>query len=134
MAKTAQTMVSDALRWIGVLEGEETATAAELVSGLDALNGMMHGFGPRGIAYAHVNLAATDTVNVPEEQVRNVMFLLGNELAPEYEVALSEGRMAQVIAALQQLQAAYHLQEPAVTDAALRPRWFGRYSNVSRVD
>lgn len=107
MAKTAQTLVSDALRWIAVIDGEETATAAELVSGLDALNGMLFNFPPRGINYTHAALAATDNVNIPDAQLRNVMFLLGQELAPEYGVTLSDGRMGQVNTALVQLQAAY---------------------------
>lgn len=134
MAKTAQTMVSDAMRWLGVIAGEETASAAELVQGLDVLNGMMAAFGPRGIAYAHTTLTATDTVNVPDEQVRNVMFLLANELAPEYEVTLSDSRVAQIINALSQLQAAYFLIEPAPSERALSPRWYGRFgTNVSRI-
>ncbi len=130
---TARDIVTMALRWLGVIAGEETASASELIQGVDVLNGMMHGFGPRGIAYSHVSLTATDVVNVPDSQVRNVMFLLGNELAAEYEVELSPGRVAQVINALSQLQAAYFIVEPAPSDMALRPRWFARSSNVTRL-
>lgn len=134
MAKTAQILVSDAMRWLGVISGEETASAPELVQGLDVLNGMLHGFGPRGIAYAHTALAATDNVNVPDEQIRNVMFLLAHELASEYEVVLGETRQEQITNALSQLQAAYFMPVEAPSDLALRPRWFGTLSNISRLD
>jgi hypothetical protein len=133
MAKTAQTLVSDALRWLGAIDGDETASATELTQGLDALNGMMFAFGPRGIAYAHTTLAATDTVNVPDEQIRNVMFMLANELAPEYEIALNEQRAMQINDAMRQLEAAYFFPVAAASDEALRPRWFGSYSIV-RID
>lgn len=134
MAKTAQQTISGALRWLGIIASEETASAAELVQGLDTLNGMLFGFGPRGIAYAHTMLAATDVVNAPDEQIRNVMFLLANELAPEYETPLGDSRQMQVMDALSQLQAAYFLPVEAPTDPALRPRWFGRSTNISRLD
>lgn len=130
---TARDLVTKALRWLGILAGEESASASELLQGVDVLNGMMHAFGPRGIAYTHTTLAAADTVNVADEQVRNVMFLLGAELAPEYEVELSPGRVAQAINALSQLQAAYFIAVDATSDMALRPRWWGRSTNVSRI-
>ena len=132
---TARDLVTKALRWLGILSGEEAASASELLQGVDVLNGMMAGFGPRGIAYTHTTLAATDVVNVPDEQVRNVMFLLGAELAPEYEVELSPARVSQVVNALSQLQAAYYMVEPAPSDLALRPHWPYRYSSgISRLD
>lgn len=131
--KTAQTLVSDALRWLGVLNAEETANATQLVQGLDVLNDMLAGFGPRGIAYAHTTLAATDTVNVPDEQVRNVMFLLANELAPEYEVALSDMRVSRIVDALNQLQAAYFYPVEADIGSVLGPRYSGRFS-IRRLD
>lgn len=133
MAKTAGTLISDAFRWLNVVAGEETASAAETVGALDTLNGMMAAFGPRGIAYAHTTLAATDTVNVADEQVRNVMILLANELAPEYEVTLGEGRQEQVTNALTQLQAAYFLQPVAGSEPLLRRRTFVT-GNISRLD
>lgn len=133
MTKTAETLVSDALRWLGVLAGEETATAAELASGLDTLNGMLAGFGPRGIAYDHTTLAATDIVNVPDAQVRNVMFLLARELAPEYEVVLSDNRVSQIVDALSQLQAAYFYPVTADIESTLSTRYTGRFS-IRRLD
>jgi hypothetical protein len=133
MAKTAQTLVADALRWLGVNAAEETASSTELAQGLDVLNGMLAGFGPRGIAYAHTTLEATDTVNVPDEQVRNVMFLLANELAPEYEVVLSDARVAQIVDALNQLQAAYFYPVEADINSVLGPRYSGRFS-IRRLD
>lgn len=133
MAKTAQTLVSDAFRWLGVTDGEEALTAAELTQGLGTLNDMMAAFGPRGIAYAHTTLAATDNVNVPDEQIRNVMFLLAAELAPEYEVELNDRRAMQINDAMRQLEAAYFFPVAARSDEALRPRYFGSFS-ITRID
>ncbi len=109
MAKTANQIIDGAFRWLGILESEETSNAAEGVDALDVLNGMLFNFAPRGIAYTHVTLIATDNLTLADAQLRNVMFLLGNELAPEYEVSLSDKQQAQVAEATNQLQAAYPL-------------------------
>ena len=73
---TANDIISRAAKRINVLAGEEALGAAEAVDALQSLNDMLFGFGPKGIQYVHTTLTATDTVNFPDEQLRNVMLML----------------------------------------------------------
>ena len=57
---TANDIINRAGRRTKILEGEEAFAAAEAVDALQLLNDMMHGFGPRGIDYAHTTPAATE--------------------------------------------------------------------------
>lgn len=124
---TAREVINRAARRIHILEAEEALTANELVDCLQIMNDMMFGFGPAGIQYAHVQLAAGDTVNVPDEQIRNVTLLLGYELADNFGVVLTPVAAAAIQAAKLELQAYYLLVNPAVPDRALRRRRFGYF-------
>lgn len=118
---TARQVILRAARRVRILAGEETMTAAELADGLQLLNDMMHGFGPRGIKYAHTTLAADDPVNVPDELIRNLVLLFAEELAVDYGKTLGELLASEVINARNEMQAAYWVQPPADTDPMLRP-------------
>lgn len=125
MSTTALALMTRAFRRLAILEGEEALSAAEAVDGLDTLNEMMAGFGPRGIEYVHATLASGDVVNVPDEQTRNVMLLLCYELADEYGIQISQKLAQQIAQAESQLQAAYYVAKPALVDHALRNRRYG---------
>jgi hypothetical protein len=124
---TAQDIINRSARRIGMLANEEAMTSAEMVNALQAFNDLLHGFGPMGIKYAHTTLAAADTVNFPDEQLRNVMILYCKDLADEFSIPISQSLAADINRAQSELQAAYLVINPAVPDRALRsrrPAWF----------
>lgn len=122
---TAREIILRAGRRLKIVAGEETMTAAEMTDALQLLNDMMHGFGPLGIHYAHTTLALADTVNVADEQLRNLVLLLCKEMAMDFGSPLGELLAGQVIEATNALQAAYWVQPPADTDPMLRPKPYG---------
>ena len=122
---TAGDIINRAARRIGFLANEETLTATEMANALQALNDMLFAFGPMGIRYVHTTLLQTDTLNVPDEQVRNVMLMFCKDLADDYTLALSPSLLADILNAKQELQAAYLVINPAVPDRGLRRRRAG---------
>ncbi len=121
---TAQQLIEDASSRINVLAAQEALNADEMVKGLRILNQMMFSFPARGIQYVHVELAQTDTVNVPDGQVRNVMLLLCDDLADEFGMPISTDLRSDIMRAEQQLQAYYFVATPAkINRGLLRWRW-----------
>ena len=121
---TAQQVIERALRRINVLAEAEAVSAAGMVDSLQIMNDMMFGFPPRGIQYVHADLAASDTVNVPDAQVRNVMLLLCDDLADEFGMPISPDLRSDIMRAEQQLQAFYFVSAPAkIGRGLLRWRW-----------
>jgi hypothetical protein len=133
-SQTAQQILTRALRRLKILAAEEVMDAAQLADGLVTMNGAMHGFGPDGIYYVHADLAATDTVNMPDELIDSLVWMIAYALAPEYGYAFSEGESVALINAKNKLQAAYWVQPPADTDPLLRPYPWRYSSNISRID
>lgn len=127
---TANDIINRSMRRIGVLADEEALSAGAMTNALAAFNDMLHGFGPMGIQYAHVTLTATDTVNVPDEQLRNVMILFCKDQADEYQMPISQSLASDINRALLELQAAYLVINPAVPDRALRSRRTGNFDFV----
>lgn len=125
---TARQVIDRAARRINILAAEESLNANEAVDCLQILNDMMFGFGPAGIQYVHTDLAATDTVNVPDEQVRNVTLLLCYELADNFGVNLDAVTAAAIVSAKLELQAYYLQVNPAVPDRSLRRRRMGWFN------
>lgn len=125
MPATASDIISRSARRIGLLANEETLSSAEVTNALQGLNDMLFAFGPAGIAYVHSTLGLTDTLNVPDEQVRNVMLMFCKDLADDYTLALSPSLLTDIMNAKQELQAAYLVINPAVPDRALRRRRAG---------
>jgi hypothetical protein len=125
---TANDIINRSMRRIGVLANEEALSAGDMVNALAAFNDMLHGFGPMGIAYAHTTLAASDTVNFPDEQLRNVMILFCKDQADEYQMPISASLATDINRALLELQAAYHVQPPAQFDPILRRHLVGRFN------
>ncbi len=124
MSATAQQVIERALRTLNVLAAEEAVTANDMVDCLQILNDMMFGFPPRGIQYVHVTLAKGDTVNVPDAQVRNIVFLLADDLADGFGAVISPDLRTDIMRAEQQLQANYFVSEPAkIGRGLLRWRW-----------
>ncbi len=125
---TPNDIITRASRRIGILAGEEALTAAEMADSLQIMNDMMAGFGPRGIEYVHVPLALTDTVNVPDEQISNLTYMLCEELSLEFQITLGPLIAERITGAKLELQAGFLVINPAVPDRAIRRRRLGWYS------
>jgi hypothetical protein len=120
------------MRRLKQIAGEETMTAAELADGLVTMNGLMHGFRTKGIHYAHTDLTATATVNMPDELIDSLTWLIAEGLAPEYGYAFSPKEELQILAALQALQAGYKYIPPAPSPRGVLRNMTGRYFNIER--
>lgn len=130
---TALDIINRAGKRAKILADEAAFTASEAVDALQLMNDMMHAFGPRGIAYVHTTLAATDTVNVPDELIRDLVLLLTEELLIDFDMPISEQLAGAILNAKNQMQAAYYFMAPAVTDPMLRPHRYGR-TDITRLD
>jgi hypothetical protein len=128
-SQTANQVLTRAMRRLKVLAGEEAMTSAELADGLVTMNGVMHGFGPNGIKYVHTDLASTDTVNMPDELIDSLVWMIAYALAPDYGYTFNEAESIALLNAKNMLQAAYWVQPPAETEPSLRP-WLARFFNI----
>ncbi len=125
-APTANEILTRAMRRIKVLAGEEAMASAELSDGLTLMNGTMHGFNARGINYAHADLTSSDAINMPDELMEGLVWLIAEALASDYGYEFTAQEQGRLIDAKNQLQAAYWMQPPADTEPLLRP-WPARY-------
>lgn len=130
---TAGDVIKDALHAIRIISEDEAPTAAQSVRGLRLMNMMMHAFNTKGIPYVHTDLALADTVNVPDEQVRNLGLLLARELSLEYGKTLGENLASAILSAENQFRAFYFKPKPARSEPSLEGRWFpGGYMPIDR--
>ncbi len=124
---TAEQVINRAFRRINVLAAQEAVNANEMTDALETLNDMMFNFTAKGIQYVHVQLAQGDTVNVPDEQVRNVVNLLCDDLADDYGVNITPDLREDIRNSKLELQNCYMVINPAVPDKAIRSRRYGFY-------
>jgi len=121
---TAQQVIVRAAQRINILAAQEALDATEMADSLQIMNDMMFNFPARGIQYVHTQLAQGDTVNVPDAQVRNIVFLLADELADGFGMPISADLREDITRAEQQLQAFYYVVPPAKNGRGLlRWRW-----------
>lgn len=121
---TAQQVIIRALQRLNVIAAEESVSTTDMVDSLQLMNDMMMSFPARGIQYVHTDLAQSDTVNVPDFQVRNVILMLADELADNFGVVISPDLRNDIMRAEQQLQAYYYVVPPAkIGRGLLRWRW-----------
>lgn len=126
---TAQDVITAALRRLNVLSEVETMSSEQASQGLTALNEMMHGFSRKGIAYAHSDLGLTTKVNMPDDLIDDLKWMLARKLADDgYGVILSPQQLGMMMMAKRALQAAYFLARRSPVDRALRPRGPGGYN------
>lgn len=130
--QTANQILTRAMRRLKVIAGEEAMTSAELADGLVTMNGAMHGFGPRGIHYPHVDLTSNDTVNMPDEQIDSLVWLIAEALAPEYGYTFTPPEAVAIVRATQQLQAAYKSIPPMAAPRGLLRNTVGAYFSMER--
>jgi hypothetical protein len=126
---TASDVISKALQRLNLISEVETMSSEQAADGLIALNEMMHGFSSQGIAYAHSDLALTDTVNMHDGLIDSLKWMLARKLADDgYGVVLSPQQLGMMMMAKRALQAAYFLRRVAPVDRALRSRGVGGYN------
>jgi hypothetical protein len=116
---TANDIINRAGRRLNILAGEEEWTGAEAADNLQLLNDMMHGFNGKGIQYAHVDLAAADTVNMPDELIRPLILVFCKELAIDYGEQIDPMTMGEITDAENQLKNYYLSIPPSATDRGL---------------
>ena len=125
---TANDIINRAAQRVQILAGAEALDATDAAHCLQIMNDMMSGFYSGGIEYVHVPLTATQTVNMPDQQIRNLTLMLCSELADDFGLTLSPKLAADIMAAKLELQAAYLVINPAVPDRAIRRRRLGWYN------
>lgn len=128
-SQTAAEVITGAMRRLNLISEVETISAAQMANGLVSLNEMMHGFSRRGIAYAHSDLAQTDTVNMPDDLIDDLKWMLARKLADEgYGVAITPQQGGMMMMSKRALQAAYFMRRTSPVDPALRARRLGSFS------
>lgn len=85
MTTTPRTMITRALRMLGH-DPEETPSATEMASGLEALNAMLHGWKGQSVDIGHSDFLVDDDVSVELDPKFNegTTALLAIALSPEY--------------------------------------------------
>jgi hypothetical protein len=132
-SQTARETIQRALKRLGILSEEEDMTAPQAVDGLAMLNDMLQGFPAMGIQYVHAPLTLDTVLNVPDEQTRNVVLMLAEELADPYGKEIGDRMQGQIDSARRALQAAYYIVPPAQVDDALTNTLLYGTTNIERI-
>lgn len=132
--RTARQVITDCFHRMALISEDEAITADQLSRALPVMNDMMNGFGAEGIQYVHTDLAVDDTVNVPDELIRSLTFMLMDDLADEYGKVLTAGQEQVVDRARGALQAYYFSIPVAQLDDGVASRTrFGYYGNIKSI-
>lgn len=132
--RTALDLITDAFHRIALISEDEAVTADQLNRGLSVLNDMMSGFSAEGIQYDHSVLASGDTINVPDQLIRSVGWMLISDLADEYGKVLTPTQQLNVDRARGALQAFYFAVPVAQLDDGIRSRQrLGYYGNIKNI-
>ena len=119
---SAQDIVKRAMRTIGVLEAEESPTAAEQEDGLENLNDILHSWRTRGIGSDHVDVEASTEMLLDSDEYRAIRYSLAMDLIPEY--GCPQDRAAMIAAAkdgaMRIIEAKYCRPKDLCVDAALQ--------------
>lgn len=132
--RTARDVITDAFHRMALISEDEGLTASQLARALPVMNDMMFGFTAEGIQYDHTNLQIDDLVNMPDQLVRSVMWMLLSDLADEYGKVLTATQQLNVDRARGALQAFYFAVPVAQLDDGIRSRQrFGYYGNIKNI-
>lgn len=83
---TVSDLVTAALRKIGVVAEDETASADAMSNGVDTLNRMIHGWELRGVDLSWTDQVSTDTFALADQYHEGIVYLLAQRLSPDFEV------------------------------------------------
>lgn len=117
---TANDVITSTLRRLMVIQYDETPDAAMLADGLTMLNQFMHALRQNGVAYAHRDLTATATVNMPDDCIAALIMAFAEPMEIEYEVAADPRRTMAMRDARRTLQAAFMVAPHATPESAVR--------------
>ena len=84
---TANEIIRDALRDLGVLDIGEAAPPEYAADAISVLNQMLHGWKAMGVDITHTDLATSDDLTTGPEYDEPIYVLLAQRLAPRYSVA-----------------------------------------------
>lgn len=122
-SSTANDVITSTMRKLNLISEVEEPSAEQASAGLKLLNKMMHGFSRKGIHYAHTDLTATATVNMPDDLIEDLEWMLARRMADDgYGVQLTPQQLGLTMTAKQTLQAAYFVRRASPVDRALRIR------------
>jgi len=118
---TVQELITRALRLAGVLEAEETPTAAEQVDSLATFNDMLHAWALDGIYLDHTDLGWTDTLPYASEHLRAIRYALAVELCNDFNVDPKPAVVALAASAKADLVEDFFTVESVEVEVALQP-------------
>ena len=132
---TARDIVTRSMRLIGALAAGETASAEDASDGLDALNGMLHGWAVEGVDLIHTTLALTDTLLVEDAFLEGIRYNLAIRLAPEFGAVVPSHVPTLADEAFKAFQA-HNLEfdDELKPDFALHPRFSTRRIGAYDID
>ncbi len=81
---TARSVIKSSLRLISAIAVGETPTAEEATDGLETLNDMLHSWALHGVELDHTTLTLDDTVQLPDNHLKGVKYVLALTLGTEY--------------------------------------------------
>lgn len=81
---TVADIVTRALRKIGVVAKDETASSADMADGVDAFNMMVHAWELAGVDLSHTDKISTDTFPFADAYQEGFVYLLASRLSPDY--------------------------------------------------
>lgn len=119
---SAQRIINRALTTIGVLESEETASAAQAEDALDSLVDLLNEWDLKGIGGGSQDLTLSTELTLDPDEYRALRLALAIDLAPEYQAEVSPGLFVQADAALRLLEAKYSSPRALCVDEALLER------------
>ena len=88
-AYSASRIIDRALSTIGVLEAEESATAAQAQDALDTLNDILNEWDRRGIGGGFSDATLSTELTLDPDEYRAIRLWLALDLASEYQVTAS---------------------------------------------
>lgn len=83
---TVSDIVTRALRKIGVVARDESATADDMAEGVATLNAMIHAWSLKGVDLAHTDYTSADTFDLGDEYIEGTIYLLAARLSPDYMI------------------------------------------------
>ena len=119
---TAQTVITQALKELGVVAAGETASSEDTADALTRLNWMISNLEVKGVDVGIPTLALADEIDLPDGHERTIMAMLAVDLAPSYEAEPKALTLRVAEEGLQVLKASF--ADPGVlrSDTALTRR------------
>lgn len=119
---SAQRIIKRALDTIGVVEAEETPTAAEQQDALDALNDILNEWDLKGIGGGFQDVTISTELTLDADEYRSLRLSLAVDLATSYQAEIGQAILMQKERAERVLEAKYANPSELCIDSALTYR------------